>query len=74
MHGLPGITVALALAYLAVRYAPALYQTRLLVLLAYAVLFLPLAQSAVRASAELVPPELEEVARTLGRGPLRGAS
>jgi iron(III) transport system permease protein len=71
VHGLPGITVALALAYLAVRYAPVLYQTRLLVLLAYAVLFLPLAQSAVRASAELVPPELEEVARTLGRGPLR---
>ncbi len=70
VHGLPGITVALALAFLAVRYAPFLYQTRLLVMLAYAVLFLPLAQSALRASAELVPPELEEVARTLGRGPL----
>ncbi|HYZ63725.1 MAG TPA: ABC transporter permease subunit, partial [Acetobacteraceae bacterium] len=71
VHGLPGITVALALAFLAVRYTPALYQTPLLVLLAYAVLFLPLAQSAIRASAELIPPELEEAARTLGRGPFR---
>jgi iron(III) transport system permease protein len=32
-------------------------------------LFLPLAQSALRASAELVPPRLEEVARGLGRTP-----
>ncbi len=38
-----------------------------LVLLVYAVLFLPLAQSAIRASAELVPRELADVARSLGK-------
>ena len=70
VHGLPGVTVALALTYLAVHAAPAIYQTRFLVLLAYAALFLPLAQSSIRASAELVPAELEDVARTLGRRPL----
>ena len=40
-----------------------------LVVIAYVMLYLPLAQSAIRASAELVPPELEDVARTLGKGP-----
>jgi iron(III) transport system permease protein len=42
----------------------------LLVFLAYAVLFLPVAQSAIRSSLELVPAHWEGVARTLGRGPL----
>ena len=69
-HGLPGIGVALALVFLSIHFAPDLYQTRLLVLLAYAVLFLPLAQSALRASAELIPPELEEAGRSLGKGPV----
>lgn len=70
IHGLPGIVIALALVFFCIRYVPALYQTPAPVFLAYAMLFLPLAQSALRASAELVPPELEQVARTLGRGPL----
>ncbi len=70
VHGLPGIVVALALVSASLHYVPALYQSTTLVLIAYAVLFLPLAQSSVRASAELVPPELGEVARSLGRGPL----
>ncbi len=69
VHGLPGIVVALALVSASLHYVPALYQSTALVLVAYAVLFLPLAQSSVRASAELVPPELGEVARSLGRGP-----
>lgn len=70
VHGLPGLVVALALIFVAIRYVPALYQSTALVLLAYAILFLPLAQSALRATAELVPPELEQAARTLGRGPV----
>lgn len=69
VHGLPGIVVALALTFFAIRFAPALYQTAALLFAAYAVLFLPLAQSALRASVELAPPRLEEVARSLGRGP-----
>ena len=68
VHGLPGIVVALAAVSVSVRYVPAIYQSTLLVALVYAVLFLPLAQSAIRASAELVPGELEDVARSLGKG------
>jgi iron(III) transport system permease protein len=71
VHGLPGIVVALAAVSFAIRYAPAVYQSTALVLLVYAVLFLPLAQSAVRASAELVPRELTDVARSLGKTPLQ---
>ncbi len=67
VHGLPGIVVALAAVSVCVTYVPWLYQTPLLVTLVYAVLYLPLAQSAVRASAELVPRELEDVARSLGK-------
>ncbi len=67
VHGLPGIVVALAAVSISIRYVPAIYQSTLLVMLVYAVLFLPLAQSAVRASAELVPRELEDVARSLGK-------
>jgi iron(III) transport system permease protein len=70
VHGLPGLVVALALVYFAIRLFPMLYQTAWVLFAAYAILFLPLAQSAIRASAELAPRELEEVARTLGRGPV----
>ncbi len=69
IHGLPGLVVALALVFFAIRYVPPLYQSPALVVIAYVMLYLPLAQSAIRASAELVPPELEDVARTLGKGP-----
>ncbi len=70
IHGLPGLVIALSLVFFAIRYAPPLYQSPALVLIAYVMLYLPLAQSAIRASAELVPPELEDVARTLGKKPL----
>jgi iron(III) transport system permease protein len=69
IHGLPGLVVALALVFLSIRYARPLYQSAFLLLVAYAILFLPLAQSALRASVALVPPRLEEIARGLGRGP-----
>ena len=69
IHGLPGLVIALSLVFFSIRYAPPLYQSPLLVLVAYVMLFLPLAQSSIRASAELVPPELEDVARTLGKSP-----
>jgi iron(III) transport system permease protein len=71
VHGLPGIVVALAVVSVSIRYVPALYQSLAVVFAAYAILCLPLAQSAIRASAELVPPELDDVARSLGKGPFR---
>lgn len=70
VHGLPGLVVALAFTFFAIRFAPGVYQTTGLLVAVYAVLFLPLAQSALRASVELAPPGLEEVARSLGRAPL----
>jgi len=71
VHGLPGIVVALAAVAAAIGFLPAVYQTTGLVLLVYIVLFLPLAQSSVRASAELVPRELSDVARSLGKSPFQ---
>ena len=68
-HALPGIVVALSLVFLAVRYAEPVYQELPVLVLAYAVLFLPAAVAAVRASVVQSPPQLEEVARSLGRSP-----
>jgi iron(III) transport system permease protein len=66
-HGLPGIVVGLSLVYFSLAAVPALYQTAPVLVLAYAVLFLPKAVGASRAAVERVPPVVEEVARTLGR-------
>ncbi|MFT0545888.1 ABC transporter permease [Allopusillimonas ginsengisoli] len=71
VHGLPGVVVALALVFLSIRLVPAIYQSSLLLLCAYAILFLPLAQSSLRASVELVSPQIEHIARSLGRRPLQ---
>jgi len=68
---LPGIVVALSLVYLGVRAVYPLYQTTTMLLVAYAVLFLPIAVGAVRAAVAATPPVLEEMARSLGRRPLQ---
>nr|WP_042180671.1 iron ABC transporter permease [Kibdelosporangium sp. MJ126-NF4]CEL14509.1 Ferric iron ABC transporter, permease protein [Kibdelosporangium sp. MJ126-NF4]CTQ88874.1 Ferric iron ABC transporter, permease protein [Kibdelosporangium sp. MJ126-NF4] len=67
-HALPGITVGLALVFFAVRVVPGLYQRMPVLAFAYAVLFLPLAVSAVRTAVANAPPVLEDVARSLGKG------
>ena len=67
-HALPGIVVALALVFFGVRFAQPVYQETPLLVLAYAVLFLPAAIGAVRASVALSPRRLEEVSRSLGQG------
>lgn len=68
---MPGIVVALALVTVTIRIAPPLYQTLATVLLAYLLLFLPRALISLRASIAQAPPELEKVAQSLGRAPLR---
>ncbi|MEU2390445.1 iron ABC transporter permease [Streptomyces sp. NPDC007369] len=70
-HALPGITVALSLVFFSVRYAEPLYQELPLLVCAYAVLFLPVSVAATRAAVLQSPPVLEDVARSLGRTPLR---
>jgi iron(III) transport system permease protein len=68
---LPGVVVALALVFFGIRYARPLYQTLPILIVAYAILFLPQAASAVRSSLLQVHPSLEEAARGLGRRPLQ---
>jgi iron(III) transport system permease protein len=65
---LPGIVVALGLVAFSVRYAVSLYQSAGELIVAYAILFLPLAVVAVRGSMAQAPPHLEEVGRSLGCG------
>jgi iron(III) transport system permease protein len=66
-HALPGIVVGLGLVFFALAAAPQLYQTVLLVVVAYAVLFLPKAIGATRTAVAAAPPVLDDVARSLGR-------
>jgi iron(III) transport system permease protein len=70
-YALPGIVVALAIVSLAATWLPALYQTLPLLLLAYALRFLPQAVGTARPTLDRLGPRLEEAGRGLGDGPLR---
>ena len=72
-NALPGIVVALAFVTVSLRLVPAIYQTALLLVAAYAVLFLPRAVVSVRAGLEQAPVVLDDVAHSLGTGPLATA-
>lgn len=64
---MPGLVIALSISYFSERYANGfLYQSAPLLVLAYAVLFFPLALIGVRASIAQAPVGLEEVASSLG--------
>ncbi len=68
---MPGLVIALSLAYFSETYAGGLwYQTAPLLILAYAIMFFPLALVGVRASIAQAPAGLEDVARSLGQPPL----
>jgi iron(III) transport system permease protein len=71
-HALPGVVIALSMVFLFVQVdaLSPLYQRTPMLVLAYVVLFLPLAVGAVHASAAQSPPALEEVARASGSSPL----
>ncbi|HEU4421421.1 MAG TPA: iron ABC transporter permease [Pilimelia sp.] len=69
-HALPGVVLGLSLVFFGINVAYPIYQTTAMLVFGYAALFLPLAVGAVRAAAVQAPPRLEEVARSLGRGPL----
>jgi iron(III) transport system permease protein len=68
---LPGIVVALALGTITIRLVQPLYQTTIVLLLAYVLLFLPRALVNLRAGLAQVPVGLDEVAQSLGRSPVR---
>jgi iron(III) transport system permease protein len=67
-QGLPGIVVALSMVSLTITILQPLYQTTALLLLAYGILFLPLALVSVRAALGQVPRGLEEAGRIAGLG------
>ncbi len=67
---LPGIVIALALVFFGSRLVPSLYQTHVMLIFAYVILFLPVAMGPVRASLLQVNPGVEEAGRTLGHRPL----
>jgi iron(III) transport system permease protein len=67
-QGVPGIVVALALIALTIHLMEPLYQSAVLLLFAYAIMFLPLALVSLRAAFVQAQPVLEETARSLGLG------
>lgn len=68
---LPGVVVALALVTITVRVALPIYQSVVTILLAYVLMFLPRAMLSLRVSIAQAPVELEQIAGSLGRSPLR---
>ena len=66
---LPGVAVALAFVFFALALARPVYQTTLLLVVAYVMLFLPAAVGATQAALRQVSPRLEEAARGLGKTP-----
>jgi iron(III) transport system permease protein len=65
-HATPGIVVALSLVFFSNQVAPWIYQTLLLVLIAYVALFLPNALSAISIPLSQSPVSLDEVSASLG--------
>ena len=68
-YALPGVIVAFAMIFFTLRVTPGLYQTLIVLVFTYAVLFLPQAVGALRSALVRVPPSVEEAARSLGRNP-----
>lgn len=69
-NALPGIVVALALVTVSLTFFSPVYQTVWLLVAAYAIVSLPRAMVSVKAALVQAPPLLEDVAHSLGRGPL----
>lgn len=64
---IPGIVVALSLVYFGIRYAKPVYQTHILLVAAYVVLFLPICTGTMRNLILQVNTNLEDASRSLGR-------
>ncbi len=69
-HALPGIVVGLSLVFFALSVVPALYQSVIVLVFGYAVLFMPKAIGTMRSGIAGVPGSLIEVSRMLGLSPL----
>lgn len=67
-HSLPGVILALALVFLAVHWVPVIYLTPLLLVIAYVILFLPLAVASQTVGLARAGRSLDDMARSLGHG------
>lgn len=70
-YATPPLAFALALVFFSLQAVPPLYQTVVLLVVAYTLHFLAEAIGPVRSALYQAPPRLEEAARSLGRTPLR---
>lgn len=70
-HAVPNAILALALVYLATRLLPDLYKTAALLVIAYVILFLPLAVSNQRVGLQASLRKYDDVAASLGSGAWR---
>lgn len=69
VQAIPGVVIGLALVYVASRSLGFLYQSPELLVAAYVLMFFPLGLVAVSSSVARASPRLEEIARSLGKGP-----
>ncbi len=69
-RGMPGIVLALALVTLSLTLIHPLYQSAILLIAGYAIIFIPLAVVSLRATLGQVQPALEQSARALGQRPI----
>ncbi|MDP7578169.1 MAG: iron ABC transporter permease [SAR202 cluster bacterium] len=70
VYALPGIVVALSLVYFGAAIAHPIYQTVWILLIAYIVLFFPIALGSIASSLLQIDPKLEDASRGLGRSAL----
>ena len=64
--GLPGIVVGLSLVYFTINFLFPIYQTTLILIFGYSVLFLPVGVSAIKSTLVQLNPNLEDASRGLG--------
>ncbi len=69
-YALPDLVGAIALGYAAAHWARPLYESVFLLVVAYAILFVPLGVVALRATLGQIEPGMEDCARSLGAGRL----
>jgi iron(III) transport system permease protein len=70
VQGLPGLVIALSLVFFAVRLVFPLYQSPTLLVIAYSVMFFPMALISLRASLVQLPRRFFDTARSLGCSPV----
>lgn len=71
VQGMPGLVIALALGFFAVRLLYPLYQSPTMLVIAYSIMFFPMALVSLRGSLVQLPRRLTDTARSLGCSPLR---